>query len=170
MLCGLFKVELLIGCAHVDVFWRGADAFEFCPRPFELVELLRREFERDEIVHREAGFEHGVGVHAHLPVVSPVELFEVVGLKVHGEHVIKGEAERRAVVDRVGHLVPGDLKLEEIFGDEALPLERGERGAEQFGEFFSGEKVARALPHGELGRGLASGVDNSVKGKGLVGT
>tara|TARA_Y100001958_G_C21242239_1_gene570484 strand:- start:1350 stop:1859 length:510 start_codon:yes stop_codon:yes gene_type:complete len=169
-LCGLFKVELLIGGAHVDVFWRGADAFEFRPRPFELVQLLWREFERDEIVHGQACFEHGVGVHAHLPVVAPLELFEVVGLKVHGEHVIKGEAERRAVVDRVGYLVPGNLELDEVFGDEPLLLERGERRAEQLRQLFPGEKVARALPYRELRRCLAPGVDDGVEREGLMST
>ena len=119
-------------------------------------------------MHREAGFEHGVGVHAHLPVVTPLELLEVVGLEVHGEHVIKGEAERRAVVDRVGHLVPWNLELDEVFGNEPLQLERGERRAEQLGQLFPGEKVARALPHRELRRCLAPGVDDGVEREGLV--
>ena len=102
--------------------------------------------------------------------MSPVKLFEVVGLKVHGEHVIKGESERRAVVDRVGYFVPGDFKLDKVFGNESLMFESGERGAEQLGQLFPGEKVARAFPHGEFRRRLASGVDDGVEGESLVGS
>ena len=126
LLCTSLKVELLITGGHINIFRRGANGRELRPRPFELMELLRCEFERDEVVYGEAGFHHFVSVDSQLPVVSPFELCKVLWLEVHGEHVVKRESECNGIVYRVGHFAPWDFVFYKVFWYVSLLFERGE--------------------------------------------
>ena len=74
-------------------------------------------------MYGQAGFEHGVGVDAQLPVVAPFELSKVLWLEVHRQHVIVCESKRDGIVDRVGHFAPGDFVFDEVLWYEALLLE-----------------------------------------------
>ena len=124
---------------------------ELRPRPFELVQLLRCQFERVEVVNAKSSFHHFVRVEFELFVVSPFELFEVIGLERHRKHVFERETESNAIVYGVRHAFPLDFVFYEILRDEALDFECGERRAQKLRQFFFSEKVPRSVPHGSAG-------------------